>query len=284
MHNPGVPVQLSLCGMDFAAFSISGVATYVLAPGFDACFDLGHCALEASHLRNVFLTHGHQDHCAGAHRHLSLRAMTGATPSKIYCPSESADALRGLLRAWCALERKDPAGVDGAVTGLAPGDRVDVGRRYSVEVFDVVHRVPSRGYTVIEHRRALRPEWVGRSGPEIAAAVAAGEAIHVVRDLRRFTYVGDSTIETFARNPAIADCDVLFVEATHLPGGSVESAHRYGHTHLDELAALWSRDPAALGARHVVVKHFSLKYREADIAAALASLPEGLRERVTMLA
>ena len=284
LHNPGVPVRLALAGVELQAFSISGLATYVLAPVWDACFDLGHCALEASHLRHVFLSHVHQDHAGGVHRHLSLRAMTGATPSRLYCPAESAGALRDVLRAWARLEGKPDEDWEAVVIPLAPGDVVAPGKRYSVEVFDVAHRIASRGFTVVEQRRALRPEWVGVAGAEIGAAVQRGEDVHVVTPHRRLTYIGDSTIETFVTNPRAADCDVLFVEATHLPGAPREAAHRWGHTHLDELAELYLRAPEALRARHIVVKHFSLKYREDDIARAWAALPDGLRERVVMLA
>ena len=44
-----------------------------------------------------------------------------------------------------------------------------------------------------------------------------------------FTYVGDSTLET--------------LEATHLPGTSPAPSAKYGHTHLEELAALAERRP-----------------------------------------
>ncbi|HEU4538905.1 MAG TPA: hypothetical protein VFS00_32520, partial [Polyangiaceae bacterium] len=90
LHNPGAPIELHLSGLRLIAFSISGVASYVLAPAFDACFDLGHCALEAVKLRHVFLTHVHQDHSGGVHRHLSLRRMFGTRPSRVFAPAESA--------------------------------------------------------------------------------------------------------------------------------------------------------------------------------------------------
>jgi ribonuclease Z len=282
LHNPGVPVRLSLAGLELEAFSISGLATYVLVPAFDACFDLGHCSVEASRLDHVFLSHVHQDHSGGVHRHLSLRAMTGARPPRVYCPAESAEGLRDVLRAWARLEEK-PAPKDDLVIGVAPGDTVELGKRLTVEVFDVTHRIASRGYAVVERARELLPAWRGRTGEEIGAAVRAGEAVHAVVDRRRFTYVGDSVVETLERNPKIADCDVLFVEATHLPGTEVDAARKYGHTHLDELVALHARAPQALAARHIVIKHFSLKYREGDIERAHDALPEDLRARVTML-
>ena len=57
----------------------------------------------------------------------------------------------------------------------------------------------------------------------------------------------------------------------------------YGHTHLDELVELFRELPEALASPHIVVKHFSMKYDEPEIRAAWKSLPNGLRERVTML-
>lgn len=284
LHNPGRPVALDLAGLELLAFSISGVSTYVLVPQFGCCFDLGHCAFEAAGLRTVFLSHVHQDHAGGAHRHRSLRAMTSQAPSQIYCPTESVGALRELFRAYARLEEKAPdEDLDTAVCGLAPGDRVNLGTRAWVEVFDVSHRIASRGFTLVERRRKLRPEFAGRSGEEIGAAVRAGENVHDETHHRRLTYIGDSTIETFEKNPGIADCDVLFVEATHILDTPVAASWRYGHTHLDELVALWERTPSALAARHLVIKHFSVKYRQDDLHRAYDRLPAGLRERVTFL-
>lgn len=284
LHNPGAPIRLSLAGMAFTAFSISGLATYVLAPDFDACFDLGHCDLDAARLRRVFLSHTHQDHAGGVHRHLSLREMLGAPAPEVFCPAESADELRAMLHAWSALERHPPRDLDAVVRPVRPGDRVALGRRVAVEVFDVAHRVPSRGFTVIETQRSLRAPWAGRSAREVSAAVRAGEPVHVETQRRRLTYVGDSTVETFVRSPELSDCDVLFIEATHLPGTEVERATLWGHTHLDELVALHQRSPELLRAKHIVIKHFSVRYGPEEIAAAHRGLPDGLRERVLMLA
>jgi catechol 2,3-dioxygenase-like lactoylglutathione lyase family enzyme len=73
LHNPGRPVALRLGALELEAFSISGLATYVLVPALEACFDLGHCSVEASRVRNVLLSHVHQDHALGVVRHLALR-------------------------------------------------------------------------------------------------------------------------------------------------------------------------------------------------------------------
>jgi ribonuclease Z len=283
LHNPGRPVSLRLGSLDLRAFSISGLATYVEVPALDACFDLGHCSIEASRLRNVLLSHVHQDHALGVVRHLALRAMTGARPPRIWLPSESRDALLDVLRAHERLEQREPADLDAVVRGVAAGEAFRLSSRHEVRAFDVVHRIASRGYTVVETRRKLRPAFQGLPGEAIRDARARGEELYDHAEIKLLTYVGDSTLETLERHPEIGESEILFLEATHLPGTSPDVSAKYGHTHLEELASLFARDPRPLASPHVVLKHFSLKYEEHAIRASLAILPPDLRRRVTLL-
>jgi ribonuclease Z len=283
LHNPGRPLSLRLGSLEIEAFSISGLATYVRVPTLDACFDLGHCSVEASRCRHVLLSHVHQDHSLGVVRHLSLREMTGARPSRVYVPAESRDALVEVLRAHERMEGRAPADLDAIVRGVAAGESFTLGSQRTVRAFDVVHRIPSRGYTVIESRRKLKAAFQGLPGEAIREAHQRGEELYDHRDVNVMTYIGDSTVETLNRHPEVGESEVLFLEATHLPGTSPEAAAKYGHTHLDELIALHARRPEILASPHIVIKHFSMKYEEGDIRRAHAALPEGLRERVTFL-
>jgi ribonuclease Z len=283
IHNPGLPVSLRLGSLELTAFSVSGLATYVLVPAFDACFDLGHCPVEATTLRNVFLSHVHQDHAGGVHRHLSMRQTVGTRPSRIWCPAESSAALVDLLRAWERLEERPATDLDARVHAVRAGDECALGGRYIVRVFDVVHRIASRGFTVLERRRTLRAPYVGLPGADIHAARLRGEVVTDERLHPVFTYVGDSTVATLQQHPELGKSDVLFFEATHLPGTDRAVSARWGHTHLDELVALWHEAPATLASPYIVIKHFSMKYEARDVRNAAAGLPEGLRERVTML-
>ena len=165
--NPGIPHQLEFGALSFTAFAASGVASYVLVPALEACFDLGHCAWEAARLRNVLLTHVHQDHAGGVVRHLSLRKMTGLTPaSRVYLPAASRDAMADVLRAQQRLERRESDGLelDAILHGVSPGQHFSLGKRWSVEAFEVQHRIESVGYTVSEKRKTLLPAWHGRPG------------------------------------------------------------------------------------------------------------------------
>ena len=283
LHNADRPISLRFGALEIEAFSISGLASYVAVPAFDACFDLGHCSVAASQLRNVLLTHVHQDHSLGVIRHLALRRMRDNRPPRIYLPMESRAPLLDVLRAFERLEEKEPADLESIVRGVVAGETFTLSPNRKVRVFDVNHRITSRGYTVIEDTRKLKAAFQGLPGEEIRDARQRGEELYDHREVNRFTYVGDSTIETLERHPEVGESEILFLEATHLPGTSPEVSAKYGHTHLDELGALFRRRPEALASPHIVLKHFSMKYDAAQIRAALETLPEGLRERVTLL-
>lgn len=283
LHDPGRSIALRFGALEMEAFSISGLASYVMVPSFDACFDLGHCSVAASQLRNVLLTHVHQDHSLGVIRHIALRRMTGQKPPRIYLPRESRERLLDVLRAYERLEEKEPADLESVVRGVDAGETFNLSPSRRVRVFDVHHRIVSRGYTVIEDRRKLKAAYLGLPGEAIRDAHARGEELYDHREINRFTYVGDSTLATLEEHPEVGESEVLFVEATHLPGTSPEVSARYGHTHLEEIADLYARCPEALASPHVVLKHFSMKYDAEQIRASLSTLPDGLRERVTLL-
>jgi ribonuclease Z len=284
LHNPGCPKALSIAGHELVAFSISGVSTYVLAPAMDACFDLGHCAVEAARLRNVLLSHVHQDHSLGVVRHRALRQLWGKSPSKVYVPAESRDALVAMLRAVEAMEQREPSPtLEQDVIGVRAGETFALSKRLEVHAFDVVHRIASRGYTVIERRRSLKPQFVGASGRELRAARKRGEELYDICSHRTLTYLGDSTIETLASVANLGDCDVLWLEATHLGDTDPAVSAKYGHTHLDELVALFRERPELFGRAHIVLKHWSMRYGQNELRRAIDRIPRELASRMTAL-
>ncbi len=281
--NPGAPIDLDLGGLAVTAFSISGLATYVMVPAFDACFDLGYCPVEATKLRHVFLSHCHLDHCGGARLHHSMRRMTGARPSRFFVPAPSAQAFRELFAAYDRLDGKEPADYAEAIRALSPGDTVRLSGRFNVRCFDVEHRIDSLGYTVSETRRKLKAAYADLPGPAIAAARERGEELYDFHTLDAFTYVGDSVIGTLRRHPEIGQSQVLFLEATHLPGTERAVSAAWGHTHIEEIIELAREQPGIFASPHIVIKHFSTRYDLRDIVRAHRLLPDGLRERVTFL-
>lgn len=281
-HNAGCPVSLTLGGLQLQGFAISALASYVMVPSLGACFDLGHCPIEAVGLDTIFLSHVHKDHVAGLPLYLSLRTMQEMKPAKVYCPESSRDALLKMLDAFDRMEGPVVYDRSKEIIGVRPGDTFRHGKN-TIRVFGVHHRIDSVGYTVVENRSKLRPEYVGKSGEEIRLAKLRGEPVTDTLQKDIFTYVGDSTSKTLEDHPELAASEVLMVEATYLPGTPVEKASVYGHTHLEELVSLRARCPELLSNPHLVLKHFSMRYDREMVMSALKALPEEFQQNTTAL-
>lgn len=257
----------------------------MLVPAMNACFDLGHCAVEAAKLRNVLLTHTHQDHCLGVIRHRSLREMWGNPPSHIYLPDESREDFLQTLEAFAKLEQRpfDREKAEDSVTGVSPGTVFSLSPKFDVECFAVNHRIVSVGYRVIETRRKLKPEYVGLAGNVLGEAHKRGEVLYNFHKQSVFTYIGDSTIATLETVPNWGETDVLFLECTHVGDTDPSVSAKYGHTHLDQLVKLFRRSPERFGRANIVLKHWSMRYSEQEIVRAFRHVPRELADRITLL-
>jgi ribonuclease Z len=267
------------------AFSISGVSTYVMVPAMSACFDLGHCAVEAARLRNVLLTHTHQDHCLGAIRHRSLREMWGSATSRIYLPQSCRDDFVATLAAFAKLEQRefDHEEVSASVIGVHSNTHFELSPRYQVHCFAVTHRIDSIGYRVVENRRKLKARYDGWSGEELGEAHRRGAELYDFKQHPVLTYIGDSTIETLQNTDDWGDTDVLFLECTHVGATDLAVSTKYGHTHLDQLVRLFEREPERFGRANIVLKHWSMRYSQDEVLRATRRLPPALAERITLL-
>lgn len=286
LFNPGRPARLTAGGLELEGFSVSALATYVSVPRFKAAFDLGFCPEGLVSTPSVFLSHTHLDHAAGVPVWAALREMRAMEGGRVYCPIESAAALLGLFDAHGLLEEND-AGSAVQVMGLEHGSVTPLKGcpGLAVHAFAAHHRIPSLGYTVVETRRKLLPEYVGRSGDEIAALKRGGTPITEDTAVPLFTYIGDCTATTLRAHPEVGASKVLCIEATHLEDGEEELSARYGHTHLRHLVELFEEGGGALQAETIILKHFSMRYRDAETirTRVAATLPPALLARTQLL-
>lgn len=290
LFNPGLPARLELGGLTVEGFSVSALATYVSVPAFKVVFDLGHCPEDLVATPAVFLSHTHMDHMAGVPMWASLRQMRQQRDAVVFCPAESAPALMSMLAAHDALEGAAPG--EGLaeyvkVVGVSPGMGIELkgGSRLKVQTFAAHHRVPSVGYTVVEERNKLRPEYADFEPATLERLRKEGVQITARVTAPLFTYIGDCTAETLRANPEVGRSKVLCIEVTHLEPGEEELSVRYGHTHLNHLVELAAEGAPALGAEHIILKHFSMRYREAETIRKIvdSTLPPALRARVHLL-
>jgi ribonuclease Z len=283
-HNALAQVTLRLSGLTIAGFSIAGLATYVQVPELDACFDLGECPLSALPIGHVFLTHAHGDHARCLPRHWQLRRMLGMSRDARYFVPESIRAgAEEWLRAEAAFEGAPPNAP--AMVGLQAGEVAQLGRKdLSVRAFAVTHRVPSLGYTLLQTKRKLKARYAGVAGRELARLRDEGVEIQDQVVEPQLTFIGDCIGQSLYDEPHIWESKVVILEASFLAPGEEELATAKGHTHLHEIASAVAHFGERVRCQHIVLKHFSMRYRKDEIVAHVDRVfPSPLRSRIEIL-
>lgn len=286
--NPLDPTTLKAGSVTMRGFSRSGVATWLEVPEFSAVFDLGVCPLSSLSLEHVFITHGHPDHAASLLRHAGLRAMMAQpTPAKVYLPAALVSKFHTLISAQAAIEEEtveQHAKPD--FVGLKAGQRAELPHRPHiwVEAFPVEHVVESLGYTLLEKRKKLKPEYAELAGSEIGALRNQGVLVQEEVFKPVFTFLGDHTGRTLIEQEHIWNSPVLVLETTFLEPDERSRAREYGHTHIAELVEALERFGDHSKVQHLVLKHFSMKYSHETIRAVVAQvIPERFLPRIQLL-
>ena len=270
--------QLELGETILRAISLGGVETCIGVPAWKLCLDIGRCPREAVRWGRVLFTHAHVDHMGGVVQHCSQRHMLGMKPPEYVVPVEVESSFNEMMEAWRRLSRSE---LPHTVHGVAPGERVEVGRSRWAQAFRAIHRVPTVGYALIEARRKLRPDLVGQPGEVIRARRLAGEEVVNSVEVVELAFCGDTVFDVVEREELVRAARILVLEVTFLEQDvSVESARRRGHVHLDELV----RGASLLNNEHIVLTHFSGRYPQEAVDRILDErLPPELRARTTAL-
>jgi ribonuclease Z len=269
-------VRLQFQNLRIEGSSRAGDASWfrVHPPGL--AFDVGRGALALAGAEQIFLTHGHLDHALGLPFVLSLKAMQGAAPTRVFCPAGAADGLRQLIEAAEAIEQ---ASYSYELVTLEPGGEVKVGRDLHVEAFATDHSVPCLGYHLVRARRQLKDEYRGLPAPELAGLRTGGNEIEDETQELWVTYCGDTGVGVFDLEPRVFESTVLLLECTFFDEASRGRGRQFKHLHLSDIAARVSR----FQNRDLVLHHASWRYEKQEMRDLIERQLAGLVPRVHLM-
>jgi len=264
--------SLVLCG-----FSLAGEETVITVPQLNVAFDVGRAPREVVSIDHVCLSHGHMDHAAGVAYYFSQRAFQGAPPGCVLVHHRLVSALQDLMQVWGRIEGHVSPG---RIVGVDEGEDYPIRRDLVVRPFRVNHGGYALGFSVIEVRKKLKPEYADHSGQQIAELKRAGHVVEYRLEIPRIAYCGDTVAGRFLDEDHVRNAEVVILECTFFEEDHVERARKGQHVHVRDLPAMLER----LRSPHVVIAHITRRTFMRDVKRTLKDLlrKEDL-ERITIL-
>lgn len=248
--------------LEIIGYSVAAEETVVAVPRLDVCFDIGKAPDQIIPINNILLTHGHMDHAAGIAYYLSHRNFCGLSPGTILAPENLLPPIREIIDAWSRLDgNKVPANL----LGVKPGDEYQIKPNLFTRVFPTKHSRGSVGYSVIERRKKLKPEYAKLTGPQIVELKKQGIEIDYHLEIPIVTYLGDTQYVDFSQLKYIVESKILIAECTFYEAEHAERAEAGKHMHVDEFAVLVE----SLQNEHIIITHTTLRTPMRDIRKLL---------------
>jgi ribonuclease Z len=263
--------KLTLDNLDIIGYSVAGEESVVALPTLDVCFDVGKAPDQILSVNHVLLTHGHMDHTAGIAYYCSQRDFREMAPGTVLLPAPLAPVLEKLLDCWGILDGSRPPA---NIVPLQPGMEFQIRRNLFAYSFATNHSPHSLGYTIIERRQKLKPEYLELTGPQIAELKKNGTEITYTLDIPLVTYLGDTMAGDFHQLACVQNSKILIAECTFFEQDHHSRARAGKHYHFDELSqaiSQWNNE-------HILFTHLS---RRTDLAFALRKVREILPPEIT---
>jgi len=269
--------RIEIDNLEIIGYSIAGEETVVAMPQLDVCFDVGKAPDQIIPINNVLLTHGHMDHAAGLAYYLSQRNFCGIAAGTILAPQNLLGPIRDIIDAWSKL---DGSKIPVKLVGVKPGDEHQIKPNLFARVFPTKHTPGSVGFTVIEKRKKLKPEYSKLTGPQIVELKKQGIQIDYPLEFPIVTYLGDTQYVDFSQLQYIADSKILIAECTFYEGEHTSRAKAGRHMHVDELATLLG----SLNNQHIVITHTTQRTAMHEIRKTLSkALPKEIFDKISLL-
>jgi ribonuclease Z len=269
--------HIKIDNLDIIGYSIAGEETVVAMPQLDVCFDVGKAPDQIIPINHVLLTHGHMDHAAGLAYYLSQRNFCGIAAGTILAPDNMLPMIRQIISAWSKLDGNE---IPARLVGVKPGDEYQIKPNLIARAFPTKHSQGSVGFSVIEKRKKLKPEYKGLTGPQIVELKKQGIEIDYPLELPIVTYLGDTQYVDFSQLKYIVESRILIAECTFYEGEHNTRAKAGKHMHVDELATLLKN----LNNEHIIITHTTQRTPMPEIRKILKNvMPKDKYDRIILL-
>ncbi len=258
-------------------FSMAGEETVIAVPEYNVCFDIGRAPREAVTIDNVCLSHGHMDHAAGIAYYFSQRGFIGAPPGRVFLPRILADPVKRLMNVWAEIEGHHSPG---EVVAVEPLKDVKLRRNLIVRPFSVNHAGGALGFTLIEQRHKLKPEFHGKTGPQLAKLKMDGVKIENDIEMPIVTYTGDTATGRFIEHDFVRASRVLIIECTFYEKDHKNRASAGRHMHVDDLPKVLEAIPDAKVLLTHLTRRTELRFAKETLKRVVG---EAEMERIAVL-
>jgi len=240
--------KIQIDDLEIIGYSVAGEETVVAMPQLDVCFDIGKAPAQIIPINHILLTHGHMDHASGIAYYLSHRNFCGQSAGTILAPANLIKPIKVIVEAWGQLDgNKIPANL----VGVKVGDEHQIKPNLFVRVFPTKHTIGSVGYSVIERRKKLKPEYAALTGPQIVELKKQGVEIDYPLEIPIVSYLGDTHFVDFSQLDYIAASKILIAECTFYEEKHTGRAEAGKHMHINELAQLLE----SMNNEHIIITH-----------------------------
>jgi ribonuclease Z len=248
--------------LEIIGYSIAAEETVVAVPQLDVCFDVGKAPDQIISVNHVLLTHGHMDHAAGIAYYLSHRNFCGQSPGTILAPENLLEPIRQIIDAW---GRLDGQRIPANLVGIKAGDEYQIKPNLIARAFPTKHTRGSVGFSVIEKRKKIKPEYAKLTGPQIVELKKQGVEIDNPMEIPIVSYLGDTQYVDFSQLEYVRKSKILIAECTFYEDEHSERAEAGRHMHITEFASLMEK----LENEHIIVTHTTQRTSMSEVRRIL---------------